>query len=319
MKWDTGTAWSPRIEGERPVTLRERYLAVKLAVLDLPDTLRQDQSSEMAAGMTFFLLFSLFPGLVFLVTLLPVLPREMTNLQLLFDVIRPILPGEVYSLLHEHFTALVTKPRKGVALVSAGIALFSASRALVSLSRALNRIYRVETIKAEWLRRLRSMGLTGAVLLTLLLAVLALTTGDWIVGLLVRWDLLPLGKGTAIAIVRWPLLFTLASFLVQQLYYLLPDSRPRWRPFTTGAAFAVLGIVSATFVLRWSTKLLVTDNVAYGSLGSVAVVMGWLYLGCLALIVGATFNALTDRGLPPSERAYGPRSTDAPHGEHDAD
>ncbi|MCO4769481.1 MAG: YihY/virulence factor BrkB family protein [Deltaproteobacteria bacterium] len=293
--------------------------ALKLALLDLFPTLRQDHSTEMAAGMTFFLLFSIFPSLVFLVTFLPLLPEQMTNLELLFETVKPILPPEVYVLLHDHFTSLVTQPQQGLAIVSAGIALFSASRALVSLSRALNRTYRVEAIRSEWLRRLRSMGLTILVLTSFLLAVLGITMGDWAVDLLVRYELLPVGKGTALTVVRWPLLLLLASFLVQQLYFLLPDRRPRWRPITTGSVFAVVAWVGSTFGLRSFATEILEQNVAYGSLGSVAVVMAWLYLGCLALIVGATFNALIERGLPPSERAYGPVRPERDAGESHAD
>ncbi len=319
MRWDLGVGWTPRKVGDRPATFRERLQALKLALLDLFPTMRQNHTTEMAAGMTFFLLFSIFPLLVFLVTLLPYLPSQMTNMELLFETVEPVLPPSVYRLLHDHFTTLVSEPQQGLALISVTIALFSASRSLVSLSRALNRIYRVGAVQSEWLRRLRSMGLTLGVTTTFLLAVLSLTMGDWAVGILVRYELLPVGQGTAIAIVRWPLLLVLASFLVQQLYYLLPDQSPRWRFISTGSLFAVVGWVVSTYSLRSFATHIVERNVAYGSLGSVAVVMAWLYLGCLALIVGATFNALIERGLPPSERAYGRRSTDQASGDGDAD
>jgi len=296
--------WAPRPEGERPSTWRERWTALKLAILDFPLTIRQDHTTEMAAGMTFFLLFSIFPSLVFLVTFLPHLPDQMTNVGLLFEIAEPILPPEVYSLLHDHFTSLVSKPRGGLAFISAAVALFSASRALVSLSRALNRTYRVESIRSEWLRRIRSMLLTILVLLTFLIAVLGLTTGDFVVELLVEYELMPMARGTAIKLVRWPLLLLIASFLVQQLYFLLPDRRPRWRLISSGSIFAVVAWVVCTYGMRSFAATILANNVAYGSLGSVAVVMAWLYLGCLVLILGATFNALIDRGLPPSERAY---------------
>lgn len=319
MRWGTTGSWIPRPEGERPSTGRERWRAFRYALLDMPLTLRQDQSTEMAAGITFFLLFSLFPMLVCLVTFLPLLPDQMTNLELLFETVKPIMPPEVYALLHDHFNALVTKRQGGLALASGSIALFSASRAAVSLSRALNRTYRVDALKSEWLRRLRSMGLTMGVLLTFLFAVLGLTLGDWIVGLLISWEMLPVGQGTAIVVVRWPILFVLSTFLVQQLYFLLPDKRPRWRPMSIGSAVAVTAWVLSTFLMREFAASIMARNVAYGSLGSVAVVMAWLYLGSLALIVGATLNALYERGLPTSERSYGHQSADAKPGESDVD
>ncbi len=304
MKWDIDLPWAPREAGERPTSLREWLRLASLAAWDLPQTLRHDAVTEMAAGMTFFLIFSLFPMLVFLVTLLPLLPAELSNIDVLFDALEPILPSEVYTLLHDHLTSLLTQPRKGIAVVSASISLFSASRALVSLSRALNRIYRVPGLKSEWLRRLRSMALTVLVLTGFLIAVFGLTIGNRIVAWLVVREWIPLAQGTLIAFVRWPLLFLLASFLVQQLYYLLPDRSPRWRPLSSGAMFAVLGWVASTWLFTSVAMRFLKYNVAYGSLGSIAVVMAWLYLGSLALIVGAAFNALFERGLPPGARSY---------------
>lgn len=306
MKWDIDLPWVPREAGERPTTLREWLRLARLAVWDMPQTMRHDSVSEMAAGMTFFLLFSMFPMLVCLVTFLPLLPAEFANVDVLFEAVRPILPGDVYALLHEHTTSLLTQPRKGIAIVSASIALFSASRALVSLSRALNRTYRVPGLKSEWKRRLRSMGLTLVVLAGLVVAIFGLTVGNRIIAWLVVKEWLPVGQGTLIVVIRWPLLFVLASFLVQQLYFLLPDRSPRWRFLTTGSMVAVLGWVLATWGFTAMAARFMQYNVAYGSLGSIAVVMAWLYLGSLALMVGASFNALIERGLPPGARSYGP-------------
>ena len=312
MRWDMDLPWVPREAGERPTTLRQWLGLARFAVWDLPQTLRHDAVTEMAAGMTFFLLFSLFPMLVFLVTFLPFLPPEVSNIDVLFDALRPILPAEVYDLLHNHLTSLLTQPRRGIAVVSASIALFSASRALVSLSRALNRTYRVPGLKSEWLRRLRSMALTVLVLVGFLVAVFGLTVGNNIVAWLIASEWLPVGQGTLIVVVRWPLLFLLAAFLVQQLYYLLPDRSPRWRALSAGSMLAVLGWVVSTWLFTSVAARFLQYNVAYGSLGSIAVVMAWLYLGSLALMVGASFNALIERGLPPGARSYGDEGAAAP-------
>jgi membrane protein len=61
---------------------------------------------------------------------------------------------------------------------------------------------------------------------------------------------------------------------------------------------AVLGWVAATWGFTVLAGRFIRFNVTYGSLGSVVVVMAWMYLGSLALIVGGTFNALVARGLP---------------------
>lgn len=298
MSWEEQLPWMTRPLGVLPNTWRERGRVWLMAALDLPRATREDATVEMAAGMTFFLLFSLFPGLLFLVTLLPYMPLD-ARIEDLFVVLAPLLPAEVYDLLFSHITELVSQPRGGLLTASALVALFSASRALVSFSRYLNRAYRVPKLGSEFLRRLRSMLLTVSALLGIIVAVIALSLGDRAVALIVEKGLIPVGRGLLINAVRWPVLLVLTSFLVQQLYYLLPDKRPRWRPITSGSVLAVLCWVVATWAFTAFAQRFVQFNATYGSLGTAAIVMAWMYLGCFSLMLGGGFNALVVRGLPP--------------------
>ncbi|HCP46427.1 MAG TPA: hypothetical protein DIU15_10310 [Deltaproteobacteria bacterium] len=299
MRWERELPWIARPLGALPSNWRERARVWYLAFRDLPRTMREDALTEMAAGMAFYLLFGLFPLLLCLVTLLPHLPLE-APVERLFEVSRPLLPSEVYDLLTGHIEGLVSQPRTGLLTASALVALWSASRAMVSLSRALNRAYRVDRIRSELLRRMRSMALTLAALLGVILAVLALSLGDWIVDLIVYYGWLPVRSKVLVLTVRWPLLLMVSSFLVQQLYYVLPDQRPRWRVISVGSLFAVVSWVVETWLFTQFATKFIAFNVTYGSLGTVAVVMAWMYLGCLSLMLGASVNALVDRGLPPS-------------------
>jgi len=308
MSWEDQLPWVSRPLGVLPKTWRERIQLRLNAFRDLPRTMRGDSTTEMAAGMTFYLLFSLFPALLCLMTLLPYLPLE-SPLEKLFEVGQPLLPAEVYELLTTHIGDLVNRPQTGLLTASAAIALWSASRAMVSLSRALNRAYRVPKLKSELLRRLRSMLLTLGAFIGFLITIIALSLGDHIVDFVVGRGLLRVTSGTLISIVRWPILLFIASFLVQQLYFLLPDQRPRWRFMSTGSVSAVIGWLVATWAFTSFATLFMQFNVTYGSLGSVAVVMAWMYIGSLALMTGASLNALVDRGLPPESEQGLPSSS----------
>lgn len=311
MRWNEPPPWVARPLGVLPAGLRDHLRVLALAARDLPTAVRDDATVEMAAGMTFFLVFSFFPGLVFLVTLLPYLPID-APIEKLFDVARPLLPPEVHDVLYGHVSELISSPRTGLLTASAAIALYLASRALVSLSRSLNRSYRVPRIRSELLRRLRSIALTVVALGGVVVAVVLLSLGDQIVGEIVRRGWLPISSGILIAVFRWPVLLLLGAFLVQQLYHLLPDVRPRWRPVSSGSVLAVLGWVVATWAFTEFATGFVRFNVTYGSLGSFAVVMAWMYIGSVALMAGGSFNALVDRGLPPPPPPVEPPSGHEP-------
>lgn len=296
--WKEQLPWVVRPLGVQATNMRERARVWWYAARDLPRTVQQDATVEMAAGMTFFLLFSLFPLLLFLVTLLPYLPLD-PQVDYFFEIARPFLPAAVYELLYGHVTDLLAQPQTGLLTASAMVALYSASRALVSLSRALNRAHRVPVIKSEFLRRLRSMGLTVTALMGIIVAVLTLSLGDRVVEEIVGRGYIRVERGLLINAVRWPVLLLLSSFLVQQLYYLLPDVRPRWRPISSGSLLAVLGWVVATWGFTEFATKFVKFNATYGSLGTITLVMAWMYLGSFALMLGGSFAALVERGLPP--------------------
>jgi len=301
MRWAEQLPWVARPIGQLPRDGRERLRVYAHAARDLPAAIRLDATVEMAAGMTFFLLFSLFPGLLFLFALVPQLHLDVQPTEVetfLLDVLGPFLPEEIRAILANHIEGLINDPKGGLLTVSGVIALYSASRALVSLSRALNRAWRVPALKSEFSRRLRSMLLTMSVLIVLVLTVLSLSLGDWAVAGIVSLGWIPVEKGLLINIVRWPTLLVLSAFLLSQLYYLLVDVRPRWRAFTSGSLLAILTWTFATWAFTNFSAKFISFNVTYGSLGSAAVALAWMYLGSFSLMLGGSWNALVARGLP---------------------
>ena len=98
MGWTKQLPWIPRELGTLPETFREHWRVTQHALRDLPRTIREDATIEMAAGMTFFLLFSLFPGFLFLTTLLPYLPVDAP----VEDLLRQGLENDPLSAKH-HF------------------------------------------------------------------------------------------------------------------------------------------------------------------------------------------------------------------------
>lgn len=305
--------WVTRPLGALPSSLQERARVLLRALADLPRTAREDQLSELAASISFFGLFSAVPALVVLVTLLPWLPgaaEAEAQLTALLSDAAPLMPTEVHTLLERHLTELLTQRQGGLATISAVISLYSGSRALVSLSRAFNRCLRVPTIESEFLRRLRSMGLTMTLMTALLATVLALGMGGHILDWLVGHRLLPRGTGNWLIWARWPFLGLVAAVLVQQLYHLLPDGKRPWILLSTGSVLSVLTWVVGTWLFTLAATGFLRANVAYGSLGSVVVVMAWMYVSAYALMLGAEINSLMARGLPTD--APPPRRHDGP-------
>jgi membrane protein len=250
--------------------------------------------------MAFFLMWSLFPALLFFVSLLPHLPLD-ARADALLDAIAPLVPAEVDAFLRTETARFLDRPRSGLAAAALVLSLFSASRALVSLSRALNRSHRVPELRSELGRRLRSMLLTLVLLYALAGLVVALTLGARLAQWMGTQGVAGGALASAVIFLRWPLLLFVGGAVVERLYHLLPDHRPPPRLLSVGGVAATLGWGLSTWVFSQLLDGVLRLHLAYGSVGTVIVLMAWLFLAALCLMLGGALNALIDRGLPDDE------------------
>ena len=92
------------------------------------------------------------------------------------------------------------------------------------------------------------------------------------------------------------------------LYYFLPDVEQRFRLLTPGSVVAVVIWVLASLGFSLYVDQFGRYEVVYGALGSVIVLLLWLWLSALVILLGAEINAVIEHHAPEGERP-GARST----------
>ena len=124
---------------------------------------REDDCLGWAAQLAYYLLFAVFPFLLFVTALLGFLP--IPNLmERIIAGLAMVLPGEAVTLLQDNIRQLITEQKGG--LLSFGIlaALWASSSAVVAITAALNQAYDVEEGRPWWkvrgLALLLTMGLS---------------------------------------------------------------------------------------------------------------------------------------------------------------
>jgi membrane protein len=114
-------------------------------------------------------------------------------------------------------------------------------------------------------------------------------------------------------VARWVVLAVLVLLALGVVYRLGPDrANPRWRWVSPGAVVALvlwlLGSVGFSYYVDNFGKY----NQTYGALAAVIILLLWLFLSAFAVLLGAEFNAETERQTardtttgperPPGER-----------------
>ena len=96
----------------------------------------------------------------------------------------------------------------------------------------------------------------------------------------------------------WPVVLLGSVAVLATLYHRAVPVRARWRSELPGAALTVLMWLGGSALLRLVLSLSIGTTSIYGPLAAPIAVLVWLYVICLALLVGAAFNASLDPGEP---------------------
>jgi membrane protein len=257
---------------------------------------------DRAAALSYYFLFALFPTLLFLTTLLGLLPVPLLMDRLIGYLVR-VLPPDAASLIVKTLGEVRTGASRGLLSLGVIAALWGASGGMLSIISALNRAYEMTDSRSWWSRRLIAMALTCGFSVFTLIAILLLVFGERI------------GEGAAALlglgphfthtwnVLQWPAIMLCALTGVGLVHYLAPARRRPWISLVPGSVFAVAAWLALSFLLRVYVHYVGNYNATYGSIGGVILLMLWQYWISLALLVGAEINAALAEVVPHPQGA----------------
>lgn len=258
------------------------------------DKIWEDEVLDRAAALSYYLLFALFPALLFLTALLGLLPWHL--MAQLMGYLDRVLPGDAASLVSKTLAEVVRGANPGLLSIGIGAALWAASSGMVAVMTALNIAYGTEDRRPWWKRRLVAIALTLGFSLFIPTALLLLVFGERIGRVLADW----VGLGSVFtftwALLRWPAVILCVLTALGLVYALAPAQRRRWHWVTPGSIFAVAGWLLLSLGLRVYVAYFAAYNATYGSIGGVILLLSWLYLTGVVLLVGAEIDAEIERG-----------------------
>jgi membrane protein len=191
-------------------------------------------------------------------------------------------------------------------------ALWAASGYVSAFADASNSIYEVEEGRPFWKLKPLQLAVTFVLILLAALVAIALVVSGPLVGALGS----SLGiSDTALSawrLAKWPAMIVLVLVIFGALYYTGPNARVsgvRW--VTGGAVLALVLWLVASVALAIYVSHFGSYNKTYGTLGGVVVFLLWLWITNMAILLGAEFNAETERakqihtGVPGARRRLG--------------
>lgn len=253
--------------------------------------MNDDNLSLIAAGVAFYTLLGMVPGLAALVSVYGLF-ADPGDVQRFIDDLRIFLAPEIIKLLSDmlHNVAANSNATLGLSFaISLGLALWSAKAGAGAMMIALNVAYD-EREKRGWFHStLTALGITAGGVLFLITALVLIA---FIPIFLKLFPFLPDSTRNLLAYGRWPLLALMLMVALSALYRLAPSrERAQWTWVSWGAVIATVAWMAMSvgfslYVSNWGSY-----DKTYGSLGAVVVLLMWFYLSTLIVLLGAELNA----------------------------
>lgn len=249
-----------------------------------------DDCPHLAAAISYYSLFSLFPLLLGLIAVLGFAVGSATVQGEVTDWVAGFLPqsGELISAN----VSRVVKAREEAGVLAVLGFLWSATAVFGTIRKGLNAAWDVERARPLLQQKLLDLAMVGGVGALFVLSTLLTATQR----LLRQWQLpLPgidvLGHESLIAVGGTVLAAALTYLVFLLLYKTVPNTDVAWRSAALGATLATILFEVAMTVFVWYAQAFGRYELVYGSLGAAIGLLTWVYLSALILLLGAELGA----------------------------
>lgn len=276
--------------------MKEKLKNVYLPILNR--NLQQADIGGSAAELSYYLLLALFPVMLLIANVVPLLPFDA---QKVVDMIATLLPQEVEQLLLPTLQRHLSSANTEVISLSVVFAIWTASTGFNALQKILNRVYGVISNGNIILKRAFSFLITLLLVVVMGLISIIFVFGETILNYMQQFIVLPAIFLQAFSSLRWPSLFLVLLLAMLFIFQVVPKHNYRLKYAVPGAIVTSVGILLLSSLFSLYVRFFGRSSVASGTLGVFIVLMLYLFLSSMMLVVGALINSLYYRITNPRE------------------
>jgi len=243
-----------------------------------------------ASSIAFNLLIALLPASIFLITLIPFIPIKNFH-QELIRLFESIIPADAYDFLRSTIIDVITRK-------SGGLLIFMFLATILFSTNGIHALIHAFVVSAHNFRSRTWFDQRKiSIILLVIIDTLFITAG-----FLLIFGKIGLNRLVALHIVekrmvlylimtlKWIVIIMLILLAISFLYWLAPAKKSDFRFISPGSILATILFVLTSlgfsaYVNNWGQY-----NKLYGSIGTLMVILVWLYLNSIALLIGFELN-----------------------------
>ncbi|MDO5703905.1 MAG: YihY/virulence factor BrkB family protein [Paracoccus sp. (in: a-proteobacteria)] len=242
----------------------------------------------IAAGVAFYAMFAVFPGLAAIIALWS-LWFDPNVINEYMTVAHEFIPDSAQDILDTQINALLSAGRTNIgwaSFVSFMIATIAARAGIDALVRGLNAAHGVRSHSTIF-GFILAYGLTLAIVGVVLMGLATIVIVPIIINFMTFGPL----RAWLVTALPWVAMFMIVILAIGILYRYGPNVKtPRTPIFTWGALFAALAWAAASIGFSAYLSSFNSYNRIYGSIGAVVALLMWFYLAGFSVLLGALIN-----------------------------
>jgi len=257
--------------------------------------IQKEAITMRASSLAFNYLMAIFPAIIFLFTLIPYIPIENFQDEI-FKLLQEVLPYNAFEATKSTIEDILKQQRGGLLSLGFVLSLYYSTNGIMAMMTAFNHSYSSTETRSEWQKRLIALGLIVILSTMVFAAVSLIIFGGTAINILIEYGWLK-GPFTVILIQIgvWLIILLLFFFAYSFLYYFGPSKRMKYRFISAGSTLATLLTIISSIAFAYFVNNFGQYNKLYGSIGTLIVVMLWLYITSLVLLIGFELNASISR------------------------
>ena len=254
--------------------------------------INNDELITRANSMAYSFFLAIFPGIIFMITLLPYMPYGDNFFVTLQESIVEVVPGEAGKWIFETVQDLLKNQRANLLSVGFLMTLWFSSNGMVSMMQGLSKnnplLFRK---RGFWEERITAFRLTFLMAFILFASVVMVIFGNILLRFLFQYIDADYLTKVVFWGFRWIVLLLLFYSGISFVYRYGVASHKKIHFINAGATVATVLSVGASWGFSFYADNFGTYNTVYGSIGTIIALLLWIQINCTILLIGFELNA----------------------------
>ena len=279
--------------------LKKIYEILKEYLQNLINAIIRDDYANAAGEMAYMTALGIFPFMLFLMAVFGWLGKTFFINKIIFGLSTVAPQGVIYLINNVLEEVSIFKSGKLMAIVGFFATIFLTSNAIAVIIKGLNRANNIQENRSFIKVRFLAMLMVFVNAFFLFISINLIVLGKVIMNFIGAYLSIPSHIIDTVLITRWPVAFLLLFLLASINYYVLParDFSIKRKSVIPGTLFFCVFWLIGSWAFSLYVNTLGTYNKVYGTIGTFAILMVWLYYSSIIFLIGGQVNNQTLRKL----------------------